>query len=185
MLKNIRKTIATTLIIGTIFPMTAIAAPTVKEDVPVDLNEWVDIYANLQYPDLYEDDGYGYYQVAEETPVYASYISTEPSFFGAAISNKVYNSKRQVVRGVIIEETVPGGPAKKGGLRSGDLITEFNGFTVNNTDEFLNLLSETRPGQKIVITITNPTEKGFVSEDYIIVLGKADVSKHYITRPNK
>ena len=176
MLNIIKKSITLSLIIGLMCPLTAMAAPEVIEDEPVDLNEWIYIYDDLKYPDLAEDDAYGRYvpndYEQEENEVSYANTVTDRGYLGATITNKLYRNKNATIKGALIEEVVANGPAKRAGLRAGDLITEINGFTVRTADDLIDRLSDTLPGQKIVITICNPqTDFSFKSEDYIVQLG--------------
>ncbi|HYK87788.1 MAG TPA: trypsin-like peptidase domain-containing protein [Acidobacteriota bacterium] len=49
-------------------------------------------------------------------------------------------------RGVLLADLDPGGPAAKGGLRSGDIILEFNGGEIRDLHELLVSLSRVRVG---------------------------------------
>jgi S1-C subfamily serine protease len=55
--------------------------------------------------------------------------------------------------GVEVKDLHVNGPAELFGLRSGDIITEFNGHPVKTPNEFNRLIRATRPGSKIVVTV--------------------------------
>lgn len=55
--------------------------------------------------------------------------------------------------GIIIKDVVSGGPAEKAGLKSGDIIVEFNGITVDSVEAYTSALSQCTPGQKVSIKI--------------------------------
>lgn len=54
--------------------------------------------------------------------------------------------------GAVVKE-VPDGPAKKGGMRVGDVILEFNGKPVKNSDELVALVSGTAPGSTVPVKV--------------------------------
>ncbi len=170
----IKKTAVVSLIINLLCPLTIIAAPLNYEEEPVDLNEWIYVYNDLEYPPEDEvEDGYAHYEKFDyenSTPTTENAIA-QNGFFGATITNKFYKNKYGIIPGVMIEEIVPNGPARRAGLRRGDFITEFNGFKIRGIADFLEELSNTVPGQKVVITISNPQmDLSYKSEDYIVEL---------------
>ncbi len=57
------------------------------------------------------------------------------------------------IAGVYIEETVDGSAADKAGIRSGDVIMEVNGNSVNSTGELQQQISRNHPGDMVEITI--------------------------------
>ena len=57
------------------------------------------------------------------------------------------------VRGVLVNSVVPGGPADKAGLKSGDVILQFNGKDVNDPNVLRNQVAGTPPGTDITLTI--------------------------------
>src|SRR5262247_2228695 len=54
--------------------------------------------------------------------------------------------------GVEVKELHINGPAKRSGLRPGDVITEFNGYPVKTTNEFNRHIRAVKPGSKVAVT---------------------------------
>jgi serine protease DegS len=54
-------------------------------------------------------------------------------------------------KGIIIAGVLKEGPADKGGLRPGDIITAINEQTIESAHDALNTISQTAPGEKITI----------------------------------
>ena len=50
--------------------------------------------------------------------------------------------------GVVVEEVSPDSPAEKGGIKKGDVITEFDGERVRSVRQFTRLVQETPAGRK-------------------------------------
>ncbi len=59
--------------------------------------------------------------------------------------NRVYGFKN----GVIVSEVQPGGPADKGGLKAGDIITSIDGRSIKDGDDMVNEIASRRPGSTI------------------------------------
>ncbi len=57
------------------------------------------------------------------------------------------------VRGIIVSEVVNGGPADKAGIKVGDIITEANGDRINSEQDFLGILIDASPGEKLDLTV--------------------------------
>jgi 2-alkenal reductase len=55
--------------------------------------------------------------------------------------------------GALVQEVVPGSPAAQAGIQPGDLITRVNGRALDAEHPLLSLLSKTRPGDKVSITV--------------------------------
>jgi len=55
--------------------------------------------------------------------------------------------------GVLIDSIVPGGPAARGGLRAGDLITKANGKVVNSANDLADILGGSKVGDRVSLTI--------------------------------
>jgi Do/DeqQ family serine protease len=56
-------------------------------------------------------------------------------------------------RGVIVGSVQRGSAAEKAGLKSGDVITAFNGSAVNDANELRNLVAATQPGTEATLTL--------------------------------
>jgi Do/DeqQ family serine protease len=57
------------------------------------------------------------------------------------------------VRGVLVNSVTSGGPAEKAGIKTGDVILQFNGKDVNDPNELRNDVAGTPPGTDITLTI--------------------------------
>ncbi len=55
-------------------------------------------------------------------------------------------------RGALITNLTPGGPAVRGGLEVGDVLTEINKVAINSSAEMQEQLSRYRPGQRVRVT---------------------------------
>jgi serine protease Do len=68
-------------------------------------------------------------------------------------SDRAKELKLSSARGVYLSEVEKDSPAEKAGLRSGDVITEFNGEHVESVAQFRRLVRETPAGRTISITV--------------------------------
>jgi Do/DeqQ family serine protease len=57
------------------------------------------------------------------------------------------------VRGVLVNSVTPGGPADQAGIKSGDVILQFNGKDVNDPNGLRNQVAATAPGTDVTLTI--------------------------------
>ncbi|MEE0945693.1 MAG: trypsin-like peptidase domain-containing protein [Acutalibacteraceae bacterium] len=55
--------------------------------------------------------------------------------------------------GAVVNSVVNGGPAYAAGIKSGDIITEFNGVTIKNVDTFSEALSKCSPSDTVSVKI--------------------------------
>ncbi len=74
------------------------------------------------------------------------------------------------LRGIYVEDVVPGGAAEKSGMRKGDVILKINGHPVNGKSELMEIVGQHNPGDKVTVTIIrDKTETDipltFVSEE--------------------
>ena len=56
-------------------------------------------------------------------------------------------------RGVLLNSIAPGGPAEKAGLKTGDVILQFNGKDVNDPNVLRNQVAANEPGSNVTLTI--------------------------------
>ena len=83
-------------------------------------------------------------------------------------------------KGVAISEAVGNSPARRAGLRSGDVIVAVNGQPVNDTDEMRLHLECSLAGKKAVLTVLRAGPDGRQSERMVeVVLAKAQPKPGY------
>jgi serine protease Do len=58
-----------------------------------------------------------------------------------------------VAQGAYIQDVVAGSPAEKAGIKQGDIITKFNGQSVNAQNELSTLIAKNKVGDNVSITI--------------------------------
>lgn len=57
------------------------------------------------------------------------------------------------LRGLIIENIDPTGPASKGGLKRGDVLVKINGHAINGVRAVMDTIVESRPGTRLTISV--------------------------------
>jgi S1-C subfamily serine protease len=57
--------------------------------------------------------------------------------------------------GAVVAGTVSGGAAAQAGIAQGDVITEFNGHTINTPDDLSNLMAGEHPGNTVQLQWTD------------------------------
>jgi serine protease Do len=57
------------------------------------------------------------------------------------------------VRGIIVADIMPSGPAERAGLRRGDVITAVDGKPVDDPGHFRNLIAQTTPGSTVRLSV--------------------------------
>jgi len=62
-------------------------------------------------------------------------------------------------KGLGIDAVTPGGPAFKGGIKKGDVITAIEGAPVHNIYEYMNRLGKLKPGQTITVDVMRDGKK--------------------------
>jgi serine protease Do len=81
----------------------------------------------------------------------------ESGWLGVVIAEvtpeKAKELKLPVVRGVLVMEVEQDGPAAKAGLKENDVITEYDGQTVEGTVQFRRLVRETPAGRTISLSV--------------------------------
>ena len=88
-------------------------------------------------------------------------------WLGVRMANVTDSDARRLnlheVRGVVVEEVVPGSPADRAGMREDDIIYEYNGQEVTNHSQFSILVSTSKQGSKVPIKIIRDNERLTVS----------------------
>lgn len=67
-----------------------------------------------------------------------------------------YNTK---VEGVLLELIMPGGPAEKAGLKSGDVLIKLGDTKISNIDDFQSSLTKYKPGDKVKVRAKRGAEE--------------------------
>jgi serine protease Do len=80
-------------------------------------------------------------------------VSGRSSEIGARVTDAPETAGASGGAGVRVEEVQPGGPADKAGLKSGDVIVEFDGEHVRGTRQFARLVQETPAGHAARATV--------------------------------
>jgi serine protease Do len=57
------------------------------------------------------------------------------------------------VKGALVNHVEPGSPADNAGLKTGDVITKFNGVALDNGNDLRNIVASTAPGSKATVTL--------------------------------
>jgi serine protease Do len=60
---------------------------------------------------------------------------------------------RQDTNGALVSQVVPGGPADKAGVKSGDIILEFNGTPVESAAQLKNIVGQTKVGSSVKVGV--------------------------------
>jgi serine protease Do len=61
--------------------------------------------------------------------------------------------------GVVIEEVTGDSPAEKAGIKTGDVLIEFDGERVRSVRQFTRLIQETPPGRKVAAVLTRSGQR--------------------------
>ena len=84
-------------------------------------------------------------------------------YLGVSTSDPADNS-----RGAEVVDLVAGGPAAKGGLRIGDVVTDINGQQVVGSKGLVGVLRQLKPGTRVTVTV----ERSGDSEKLTVTLGE-------------
>ncbi len=91
-------------------------------------------------------------------------ISFRSGLSGAV--NRVYGFKN----GVLVQQVQPGGPADKGGIKPGDIITTIDGRAIKDGDDLVNDIASRRPGSSIRLGYLREGKQG----DATVTVGDRD-----------
>jgi len=56
-------------------------------------------------------------------------------------------------RGAVVQQVAPGGASAKAGIQSGDVVVEYNGRPIANSDELVKMVMATRPGTSVPVKV--------------------------------
>lgn len=98
-------------------------------------------------------------------PVPASAQDTEPivrafefagrgARIGVTVAEIEGDDAKQPKAGVVVEVVSPGLPGEKAGMKTGDVITEFDGERVRSVIQFSRLVQETPPGRSVAVVLS-------------------------------
>lgn len=74
--------------------------------------------------------------------------------------------------GVYVSEVIDGYGAKKGGLKSGDIIVEIEGTTITSMETLQNELQYYGPGETITVVVMTQTNSGYTEKELKITLSQ-------------
>ena len=80
--------------------------------------------------------------------------------------NRVYGFKN----GVLVQRVAPDGPAEKGGLKVGDIITTIDGRSIKDGDDLVNEIASRRPGSTVRLGYTRDGKQA----DTTVTIGDRD-----------
>ncbi|MEF3696914.1 Do family serine endopeptidase [Desulfolutivibrio sp.] len=100
--------------------------------------------------------------------------SVKRGWLGVTIQNIDENTAKALdmkdTKGALLTSVIPGDPADKAGLKTGDVITAINGENIEDTNALLRKVAAIRPGEKAELTILR---KGATSK-ISVSLGERD-----------
>jgi serine protease Do len=75
------------------------------------------------------------------------------SQIGATFRNLQTESTGRRDQGAMVVDVQAKSPAAAAGIRSGDLVTEFDGIGVRSSRDLIRLIAETPPGRTVSVTV--------------------------------
>lgn len=76
-------------------------------------------------------------------------------------------------QGALVARVEPGSPAEKAGVEAGDIITSFNGSTIEKSGDLPRLVGNTKPGSKSTLTVLRKGTK----RDLPVVIAEMEVEQ--------
>ncbi len=87
-------------------------------------------------------------------------------------------------KGALIGEVAPNGPAAKAGLRSGDVIQEFNGKAITDARQLSLEVANVAPGEKVPVRIWRDGSAKTLDVVVKEIPGEAQLAKNEISQPD-
>ena len=81
--------------------------------------------------------------------------------------------KVELATGALVGDVTPGGPADKAGLKSGDVITQFNGQPIEDASQLKLRVAESAPGSKVQLGVNRNGE----NKTFDVTLGSLQENK--------
>jgi S1-C subfamily serine protease len=88
------------------------------------------------------------------------------------------NIKYKVGEGVLVTNVLEGGSAEAAGVKSGDVITKFNGTVIKSSPELQEQVSKYKPGDKIILTVKRNDKEIAINVVLKSKLGNTDIAKN-------
>lgn len=101
---------------------------------------------------------WGYQPQPDPAPVVITRSATSGSYLGVGVAELTQDRVRALnlkeERGVEITRVEDESPASKAGLKTGDVVLEYNGQRVEGLEQFMRLVRETPAGREVKLSIT-------------------------------
>ncbi len=98
--------------------------------------------------------------------------------------DKAKELKLPAVRGVLLTEVEDNSPAAKAGLKTGDVITEYDGERVEGTAAFRRMVRETPPGRTVQLTYWRDARSQSASVELASRQNEMQVNMQHMMPPN-
>ena len=85
--------------------------------------------------------------------------------------NNTYAAQFNMPKGIFVNDVSDGSPADKGGIKSGDIITEIDGKSMTGMKDLENFLSYTEAGTKVTIKVQRLSNGEYAEKEISVTLG--------------
>jgi len=110
------------------------------------------------------------------------YGETKRGWLGVRIQNVTKeiadSEKLDKPRGAIVKDLANGGPSEKGGIKSGDIILEFDGKLINNVKELIWIVAQTEVGKIVEVKVLR-NQREVIKK---IKIGRLETSEDFNTK---
>lgn len=101
--------------------------------------------------------------------VVRGWLGIEVRTLDAELASLIGSSSR---KGVAIAGIVRGGPAHKGGLEAGDVLTRIGDMSVETAAQAINLIAGLKPGSEVKVVVRRGRDKGEREVELKVVIGE-------------